>query len=238
MSRRDEFKKENPNPAVRFLEWKSEKKCFDFYDRDSEKRVDVKLPFRFLVLKEMHTVKGWHDASESAIYSNEVKFIGSDEVNVRSFKGGNIAKGLYKDVRNKIQDAGGYYVKSIYLMTESNEIWNIQLKGSAVSEWSEFTKKSRSRLFDEWVIVESADERKKGAVNYTVPVFKYNTSLSSDEGVKADEVYNTLDLYMKSYLDSKEIEEKEPFSDVPKNEVPVSAYENEAVIEEEDDLPF
>lgn len=215
MSRRDEFKQENPNPATRFLEWKSEKKCFEFYNKDTEKREDVQLPFRFLVLKEMHTVKGWNDASESAIYSNEVKFIGSEEVTVRSFKGGEIAKGLYKDIRTKIQDAGGHYVKSLYIMTEENEVWNIQLKGSAVSEWSEFTKKSRSRLFYEWVLIESADERKKGAVNYTVPIFQYNTSLSEEEGKKADEVYAVVETYMNAYLDANKIKEITPLDNVP-----------------------
>ncbi len=237
MLRRDEFNQENKNPSQRFLEWKSEKKCFEFYNKDTEKREEVQLPFRFLVLKEMHVVKGWNDASESAIYSNEVKFIGSEPVTVKSFKGGLIAKGLYKEIRSHIHDAGGHYVKSIYIMTEQNEIWNIQLKGSAVSEWSEFTKKTRSRLGDEWVIVESAEDRKKGAVNYSVPVFKFNVSLSDDEAVNADEVYNTLELYMRSYLDAKEIKEEKPFSDIPQNEVPVSAYENEVVFED-DDLPF
>lgn len=233
MSRKDEFKNENPNPAKRFLDWKSDNKCFSYYDKEKEERIEVPLPFKFLVLKEMQTVKGWNDASESAIYSNEVKYLSTEELNVRSFKGGEIAKGLYKDIRSKVIDAGGHYVKSIYIMTEDNEIWNLQLKGSAVSEWGEFTKKSKSRLFDEWVEVTEAEERKKGSIKYSVPVFMYNTSLTEDEGNKADEVYKTLEVYMNAYLDAKDVEEKTPLDDVPLSELPpIEVYE------EESDLPF
>lgn len=235
MSRKDEFKNENTNPAKRFLEWKSDLECFSYYDKDKEERVEVKLPFKFLTLKEMQTVKGWNDASESAIFSNEVKYISTEELNVRSFKGGTIAKGLYKNIRSQIHDAGGHYVKSIYIMVEDGEIWNLQLKGSAVSEWSEFTKKTRSRLGDEWVEVTNAEKRKKGAINYTVPVFRFNTSLDNEQGEQADLVYATLKLYMDAYLTSNEI--ITPAMEAPNNSVPVEAY-NEYEEHEKDDLPF
>lgn len=229
MSRRDEFKNENPNPAKRFLDWKSDEQCFSYYDKEKDERIKVELPFKFLTLKEMHTVKGWSDASESAIYSNEVKYIGTEELNVRSFKGGEIAKGLYKEIKNRVKDFGGYYVKSIYIMTEDGEIWNLQLKGSAVQQWGEFTQKTRSRLSDEWVEVVEAEERKKGSIKYTVPVFRFNTSLSTEQGEKADEVYNTLQLYMDSYLAAKEVEETINPPAEPKADL---------VAADDDDLPF
>ena len=50
----------------------------------------------------MHTVRGWSNSSESGIYSNEVQYIGQEELNVRSFKGGEIACGLWKDIKNKV----------------------------------------------------------------------------------------------------------------------------------------
>lgn len=227
-TRKSEFQNENPNPAHRFLEWKSEKKCFSYYDKEIQKNVEVPLPLTFLTLKEMHTVKGWNDASESAIFSNEVKYIGNETLNVRSFKGGDIAKGLYKDIRTAVKDAGGHYVKSIYIMTKDGEIWNVQLKGSAVQSWGEFTNKSRTRLSDEWVTVYDAEDRKKGRINYTVPLFKFDTSLSTDEGSIADQVYATLDMYMKAYLASK-----------PEQSTPPVSEDNEVFASlEDDDLPF
>ncbi len=230
MSRKSEFQNENPNPAKYFLEWKSDHGCFQYYDKEREEKIKVDLPFRFLVLKEMHTVKGWNDASDSAIYSNEVKFIGSQDLHVRSFKGGEIATGLYSEIKHLIHAAGGYYTKSIYIMTESNNIFNIQLKGSAVGEWSEFTKKSKARLADEWVSVTGAEQRKKGNINYTVPVFKYDQSLDQESASKADKVYAELDMYMKAYLQA---DQEDKIVDAIKNE-----YNPEYREEEDSDLPF
>lgn len=77
---------------------------------------------------------------------------------------------------------------------------NIQLKGSAVQAWGEFTQKSRARLSDEWVEVSSAREGKKGAVKFYVPEFKYNKSLTEKESGQADLVFNVLEAYLKAYL--------------------------------------
>jgi len=239
MSRREEFQNQNPNPAQKWLEWKSEKKCFEYYDKEASKKVEVKLPFKFLTLKEMHVVKGWEDNSQSGITSNEVSYIGTQPLKVRSFKGGEIAEGLYRDIKLRVKDHGGYYVKSIYVMTEEGEIWNVQLKGSAVQEWGEFTKKSKSRLPDEWVVVEGADERKKGATKYHVPVFKYATSLSKDEDSKAEKVYATLKMYMDNYQAIKEPETvlESAVSSYDQQQPPIESYSQEHP-DPVDDLPF
>ena len=216
MSRKSEFQTVSPNPSTMFLEWKSDKKMFAFWNKEAKENQFVKLPFKFLTLKEMHTVKGWNDSSESAIYSNEVKFIGKEEITVKSFKGGEIASGLYKDVKHKIHSAGGHYCKSIYAMLSDGVIVNFQLKGSAVKEWGDFTQKTRSRLTDEWVEVTEAKQLKKGKVSYSVPVFRFNTSLNESEGNLADTAYDTLDAYMTKYKeadntpvpDAEEIEEE------------------------------
>ena len=212
MSRKSEFQNENPNPAKMFLEWKSEQKTFCFYDKEKSENVFLELPFKFLTLIEMHTVKGWNNASESAIYSNEVKFIGTEELSVKSFKGGKIAKGLYKNIKSQIKDAGGHYTKSIYAMLTDGTIVNFQLKGSVVREWGEFTKKTRSRLSDEWVEVDGYQEMKSGGIKYTVPTFIFNTSLTEEEGKMADECYETLKEYMNKYTSATE-EEKTPIID-------------------------
>jgi|SRR5690606_25023621 len=209
MSRKAEFQKQSPNPASRFLEWKSDKQCFQYWDKEAQKNVEVPLPVKFLVLKEMHTVKGFHDASQSGIASNEVVRIGDEPLKVYSFKGGEIANGLYSQIRTEVRDAGGYYVKSIYAMTEDGEIVNFQLKGSAVSEWSDFTQKTRSRLFDEWVEVYEAETKKKGRVEYSVPKFRFSGSATNAQSDKAEEVYGILKTYMDAYLALKEEERDE-----------------------------
>lgn len=206
-NRRNAFAQPQSNPATKFLEWKSNDQCFEYYDKEAQKKVQVPLPFKFLVLDELHTVKGWNDATSSAIYSNEVKYISKEPMTVKPFKGNEIAKGLYKDIKEKVVSAGGHYRKSIYIMLEDGLLANIQLKGSAVQKWGEFTNKTRNRLADEWVVVAKALEGKKGAVKFFTPEFGFEKSLTKNEGLLADNCFNILEAYLNAYLKPVAVEE-------------------------------
>jgi hypothetical protein len=219
-NRRQAFAQPQSNPATKFLEWKSNDQCFEYYDKEAQKKVQVPLPFKFLVLDELHTVKGWNDATSSAIYSNEVKYISKEPMTVKPFKGNEIAKGLYKDIKEKVVSAGGHYTKSIYIMLEDGLLANIQLKGSAVQKWGEFTNKTRNRLADEWVVVAKALEGKKGAVKFFTPEFGFEKSLTKNEGLLADNCYNILEAYLNAYLK------------------PIAVDETVNVLEESEDLDF
>jgi hypothetical protein len=132
---------------------------------------------------------------------------------VKPFKGNEIAKGIYKDIKDKIVAAGGHYTKSIYIMLEDGTLANLQLKGSAVQAWGEFTQKTRSRLADEWVSVKTTKDGKKGAVKFSVPEFTFDGSLNDEQNNQADEVFNVLESYLKTYLVKAEptIVEEEDF---------------------------
>jgi len=205
-NRKQAFSQPQTNPSTKFIEWKSNDKGFSYYDKETKENVAIPLPFKFLVLDELHTVKGWNDASSSQINSNEVKFISRDEMVVKPFKGNEIAKGLYRDIKEKIKAAGGHYVKSVYCMLEDGSIANLQLKGAACQSYGDFTAKTRSRLTDEWVVVAKAIDGKKGAVKYTTPDFTFDKSLSESESDLADEAFNTLEAYLKTYLSKIENE--------------------------------
>jgi hypothetical protein len=199
-NRRQAFAQPQSNPATKFIDWKSNEKCFSYYDKEDAKNVLIPLPFTFLVLDELHTIKGWNDATSSSIYSNEVKFISKEVMTVKPFKGNEIAKGIYKDIKEKIVAAGGHYTKSIYIMLEDGTLANIQLKGSAVQKWGDFSQKTKSRFADEWVTVANVEEGKKGAVKFTTPLFSFQKSLTADESNLADTAFNTLETYLKAYL--------------------------------------
>lgn len=205
-NRKDEFKSSNPNPATRFLEWDSNQGCFKFYDKEKSQNVNVKAPFRFVVLKQLHTVKGWHAKSESGIYSNEVENLSNDQMYVKSFKGGPIVHGLYKEIKERLN--GGAYFKSIYIMLQDGSVANISIKGAAVAAWGDLVQKNLNRLADEWVVIKGAKEERNGSVTYTVPVFEFGGSLEEKFGVKADAAYDTLSSYMKVYL-AKDLADEE-----------------------------
>ena len=207
-NRRQAFAQPQTNPAKKFIDWKSNEKGFNYYDKESKTNVAINLPFKFLVLDELHTVKGWNDSLKGQIGSNEVKFISNDVLKVKTFhkdaNGKNIKtdmiEGVYSEVKEKIKSSGAHYVKSVYIMLEDGSIANLQLKGASCQSYGDFTAKTRSRLTDEWVEVANFVEGKKGAVKYTVPEFKFKNSISDAKADLADEAFNTLEAYLKTYL--------------------------------------
>lgn len=196
------------NPASKFLDWKSNDKQFAYYDKEQSKMIEVKLslklPLKFVFLDELHTVKGWNDASSSGVYANEVKFISKEPMTVKAFKGGEIAKGLYNEIKDKAKNAGGHYVKSIYIMLEDGSLANIQLKGSAVQGWGEFVNANKKLLTTSWIVVDKAIEGKKGAVKYTTPSFVIGDVLTVSQSNDADSNFDTLEAYLKTYLNKVE----------------------------------
>lgn len=192
-TRKKEFAGTYEKPAQMYLEWSSEQKCFKSYNRETKVNDLIALPLKFLVLKEMHTVKGWHDKSQSGIYSNEVKNIGQEHIEVKSFKGGTLAKGIYKEIKEIITNVGGKYNKSIYAMIEDGKIINIALKGAAVQSWGDAFNKAKSRMADEFIVVAGAEDKQKGKVKYSVPLFKFEGSLSDAQSKLADASYDKLE---------------------------------------------
>ena len=211
-NRRNAFQTPQSNPATKFLSWKSNDKCFSYYDKEKAENVQVNLPFKFLVLDELASVKGWSDSLSGQIVSNEVKYISKEPITAKCYhknaKGEatstEIARGIYKDIKEKVNSAGAKYHKSVYVMLEDGTIANIQMKGAVVQQWGNFTQKTKSRLPDEWVIVEKHVDGKKGAVKFTTPDFKFERSISDSEAELADEAFNVLESYLKTYLAKSE----------------------------------
>ena len=200
------------NPATKFLDWKSDQKGFSYYDKGLSKNIEVSLPFKFVFLDELSTVKGWHDASISGIFSNEVKYLSKEPMTVKAFKGGEIAKGLYNEIKDRVKNAGGHYSKSIYIMTEDGELANIQLKGSATQQWGEFVKANRQSITRTWVNVATATESKKGKVVFSVPNFTIGADIEDIDAKTADDKFDELEAYLKTYLakvDAEDIEVKD-----------------------------
>lgn len=207
-NRKQAFTSPATNPATKFLSWKSNEKIFSYYDKETQTNIDVKLPFKFLVLDELSSVKGWSDSLGGQIISNEVKFISKEVITAKCYhknlKGEKvtteIAKGFYSDIKEKVNVAGGKYHKSVYVMLEDGTLANIQMKGAVVAQWGNFSQKVKTRLPDEWVVVEKAIDGIKGAVKFTTPDFKFLKSLTADESQQADNCFNELESYLKSYL--------------------------------------
>src|ERR1035438_2675011 len=173
------------NPAKHFIEWKSDKKDFQYYNKETETSVEVKLPVRFLVLDTLSTIKGFSDTDQSGFWSNEVRDIKIEQFTVRTKKG-ECAKGLYENIMGGRDMTGAKYYQSVYaIMKEGKEfiMVNFQIGGSALGQWIEFRKKNK--IYDGAIEVKTTIEGTKGKTVYNMPVFtKIATTPESDTQAK------------------------------------------------------
>lgn len=212
----------SPHPCGRWFNWVGDKGHLRFYDRAEGINVDVALPFRFLLLDQLAAVKGWHDQSDSGIFSNEVRSTKQDELRVKSFKGGELATGLYAAIREQVVSLGGHFVASLYIAYESDDgdltIGNLQLKGSQLRAWSEFSKQHRKELLSKAIVINGFGEGKKGKVVYRFPKFDIAdpTDSESQQALGLDQL---LQEYLGTYLSRPK---EKPKADEQLGEAPTS----------------
>ncbi len=188
-----------PNPAVRWFEWSGQHGTVRYYDKDAQANVEVPLPFSFLLLDELASVRGWHDASESAIYSNEVRDTRTDLMVVKSFKGGTLAEGLYKDIKDRVGSLGGQFVANCYIAFKNDAkelvIGSLRFKASSLGAWMEFRKANRAALYNKAVEVTGFTEGKKGSIKFRTPKFS-----TRDVSADTNDIARALDLELQTWL--------------------------------------
>lgn len=170
------------NPATKFLHWASQTNeekgltagTFYYYDKESKKNVTLELPLYMIVLDQLSTISGYHEGSGSGIFSNEVKFLNTEILNVRSFaqNGGFRLIGKYSDISADIKANGGKFTKSVYaviIQADSKlEVVNFQLHGASFAAWVEAAIKTDAY----GVKCVKFEEKKKGANKYQSPIFE------------------------------------------------------------------
>ena len=228
------------SPAKKQFEWNGDKGGFKTYNRETKENEKVPLPFRFLVLDKLSTIKGYSDHHKAAFWANEVRSTKKDILSVYS-KGGLQAEGFYKDIIGTM--TGAKYCQVVYIaFYEGKEmsIGKINLVGTALSAWIDFCKAENP----EKGAIEVAEmvEGKKGKTVYQTPVFKKITV--SEE---ADKIALGLDVELQAYLAkylSSHNDQKEPVeAEAQKSNATVEDYKNlgsknEVAPESTDDLPF
>lgn len=226
------------NPSVRWMEWNGEKGNIKFYDKALEQKVEIDPNITFIVLDQLAVIKGWNDASDSGIYSNEVKDITKEPLLVKAHKGGLIAQGFYKEIKDRIAANGGHYTTSLYVaikIDNSLQIANIAFKGAALNSWIEFVKKNRASIYKKAVQITSVEDGKKGSVTFKTPVFGLK-EVSDDTNNIATELDIELQTFLKAYL-GKTVTEQTQEQEQPKHEEP-PAKKEPVILPEDDDLPF
>lgn len=163
------------NPCKKFIEFKGNSGVFQYWDKSTEKNIEVEKPVKFIVLDELATITGFSDQFQCGVYSNEVHSLTNELMSVRTFKGGQKIVGKYADIKGEIASMGGKFCKSVYaaLIGKGNvlELVNFQLKGAALSAWVNYSGDKTGGA----VQVIKCMDGKKGAVTYKIPVFEQVT---------------------------------------------------------------
>jgi hypothetical protein len=191
---------EMSNPSTRFFEWSGGSGQVKYYDKENKEDIFVELPFTFLVLDQLSTIKGYSDADKSGYWSNEVRDLRKEIFVVRT-KAGIVKTGYYADLVD-IQAKGAKYAKSVYIAYFNDErelvIGNIKMYGSAIGAWIEFCK--ANNVNNDAVSLVDATPEKKGKTDYFVPVFK-RKDVSDATNETAIELDKQLQTYLSVYFD-------------------------------------
>jgi len=209
----DPEKKKNPSKA--FFTFESAKKAFVYYNKEKKEDIKLPLPAHLVILDELHTVSGFVEANRSGAYSNEVKHLKKEILNVKTFKPGVEIQGYWDDIKAECKSLGIKYCKSLYCLYRKPDgkysIINIKLHGGANNAWIDSANgykdangKVTPRKFDVRsqvvLIKDEFEERKKGTNVYSIPVFEgvdMNDEFR-DEAIKA--VTEELKPYLNEYL--------------------------------------
>lgn len=204
------------NPATRFFEWSGADGTLSYFDKELKSKVEVPLPFTFLLLDTLSTIKGYSQSEGNGIYSNEVRNTVTDKLTVKVFKGGTIASGLYKEIKDQITSAGGKYAKSCYIaFYDENKkltIGNLSLQGSSfgggenkkkkyeVTAWIGFSNAHKNDLMKKAIVMDK-DEREcvNGATTFYCPKFSIK-DVSEATNARANELDGELQEYLTSYF--------------------------------------
>jgi hypothetical protein len=215
------------HPCKLWIEFNSEEGKFFFYDKETEKKVEVPMPIYFTTLDELNTITGYNKRNDCGITSNEVHATTAEILRVRTFKGGESVTGYYKDIRDNIAAMGGKFTKSVYALLihpdKTMEFCNFKFKGAAFSAWLD-------KKFNPLVTIVGVSEcvqEKNGNNTYNVPVFKQYklTKEIDDEALQYDQI---LQEYLKEYkaqIPEKEIAHAEAVNPLTENLPPLANKE-------------
>ena len=201
-----------PHPCQRWHEWDGSNGFVKYFDKEAINLKDktkkgenivVNLPFVFILLDETASVKGWHDASDSGIYSNEVRDTRADTLVVKAFKGGILAEGLYSQIRDTVVAQGAHFTTILYIGFKDKEgnmaLGSLALKGAALNAWVEFRKANRADIFKKAIKIASYVQGKKGAIIFRTPVFGIQ-EISDKTNTEALALDSILQHYLKGYF--------------------------------------
>lgn len=225
-----------PNPCERRFEWDGQKGVPRYYDRDAKATIVFPKPdCTFLVLDQTSKITGWHERSKSSIMSNEVRDTRAEPFLVKAWKGGELAVGLYAQIKDRVAAVGGQFMANIYCAYKEGDTMKLgafQFKGAALGAWMEFVKEARkamvdvtrdgkakkvSALYVKAVRITGNTKGKKGSIEFYVPNFRL-TEVSAETDAAANELDKVLQDYLTAYFKRTRVEQAATAEEAPQEE--------------------
>jgi len=197
------------NPVEKYISYNATDGVFQYYDKVKGENVKIKNPITFTDIAQYSTIVGWNEEQKSTIFANEVLSL-KTPLSVKFQKGGNLANGLYAEIKDNIKANGGKFAVSVYAILDK-EIVKITLKGAALGGW--FNKTG-----GDVITVDKFIEETKGATKYKVPVFQGKT-ITEEEETEIRENYKELFDYLES-KDQSHNQNQESESNDTEREIP------------------
>jgi hypothetical protein len=196
------------SPVKHWLSWKGDTGSFVYWD--GEKNVSVET-LDFLLLDRRQTVTGWCDEKGGRMFSNVVKSL-KEELNVR-VKQQTVAKGLWEDIKEEVNKAGGNYTANLYAVATINgerELVCVQLDKGCLKEWTDFIKDNPVwEIYKGMVRVERGEKQKKGKVEFYFT--KFTLVKEVDEELEQQAKLIDLEELQPYFNGEAKEEEKAPF---------------------------
>lgn len=168
-------------PCKIFLNWNSITKSFWYYDKVTQKEIEITNPVKFYPFAMYHTIRGFSKEHQRSIWANEVKSL-KDILNIQTgVKDNNdnyidIYNGTYnKETKLEIEALGAHYILSVYAITANGAYVNFQLRKEQVATFIGLNR-SKGVQMNQWVSIYKASERtfiqNDTESTYYVPLFK------------------------------------------------------------------
>lgn len=250
----------SPNPATVWLEWKGENGELTYWDKQAEKRMTLKLPFTFMLLDRLGTVRGYSKNMESGIYANEVRDTRMQPLVVKYFKGGTVATGLWDAIKPVVKTAGGKFCSTCYIAVKGDKpgelvVAGAQWSGCSLGPWFEFEKKHRKKvevdgkkvaeMYAKAIRVKRGAQQKVGKTLFFPPEFEI-ADVTPESNAAAVALDTEVQEYLTDYFARSSVERADPQSAAERpqadarddGEPDVQHPEPEAEPEPGDDVPF
>lgn len=195
-----------------------------YYDRDTKATVPVTTPnaeweldkvvpladpFEFIVLDVLSFIGGFHEPSQSGIWSNEVRSTRDQKFVVRTKKGV-LVEGLYEVIKEAVKADGGKFGNSVYIAYKDAGEWklgNLKLIGAGVSAFFDF-KDGKYLDSDPGVAITGWVGKKKGRNEYFEPVFA-SWEVDASDLAAAVAIDEALQVFLESSAGARTEEEPE-----------------------------